>query len=145
MASSTSSARAWAMGAVVGVVLLGCSTPTTSVDPPAPPPVYPTSYVMRIASPLQAVGSVLIAIAGFAGEPVVLAGGSVRVRFARAGAEWRGLYIGPVAGLELVQVRPAVPGSPPSFTILDASGGVAEGYRQVPVSQLQITLTPVGP
>jgi hypothetical protein len=111
----------------------GCNTGVSGSCPPDPP-TPPTDYVLRVSSASQQLGSVVVSVVGFAGEPTVLTGSQIRVRAVRDGDNWRAIFIGPVAGLDLVRFRA---GRQPSVNVLDASGGAAQNYRQVPTSQVQ--------
>jgi hypothetical protein len=95
--------KTWWTTALCSSTALACSSPTASNPPP--PVVVPSSYVLRLATTAEPLGSVIISVTGSTGDPVILASGATRVRSFRVGTVWRAMFIGPLTGIDLVQLQ----------------------------------------
>ncbi|MBK6493839.1 MAG: hypothetical protein IPO52_08815 [Gemmatimonadetes bacterium] len=131
-----SAARAWLATATV-LLLSSCGgEPTT--------PKLPSElYRMRVQSTAGAVGALLVSVEGGSGTPLLLAAAPVTASMSDGTSPSRVLLVGPLGGVDLLEVRATTPGVPPTVTVLEASAGASGGYAAISPGSVTVTWTGV--
>jgi|CXWL01.1.fsa_nt_gi hypothetical protein len=103
----------------------------------------PELYRLRVQSADGAIGALLLSIEGGSGAPVLLAAAPVTGSIAGAASPARVLLVGPLAGIDLIEVRAVTPGVPPTVTVLEASAGAGGAYAPIAVGGVTVSWTGV--
>ncbi len=125
--------------ALVAAVILAASCGGEPTVPKLPPELYR----MRVQSTGGDVGALLISVDGGSGTPLLLAAAPVTASLSDRGAPPRVLLIGPLTGIDLLEVRATTPGMPPAVTVLEASAGASGGYAPIAPGSVTVTWTGV--
>ncbi len=128
--------RGWRLAAAM-LLLASCGGAPTAAKLP------PELYRLRVSAAEGAVGALLVAIDGGSGVPVLLAPAPVIGSVSGATAPSRVLLVGPLGGVDLLEVRAATPGVPPTLTVLEASAGATGGYAPIAPGSVVATWTGV--
>lgn len=136
MRFARSAAHAWVVVATT-LLLSSCG------GEPTAPKLPPEQYRMRVQSTGGAVGALLLAVDGGSGTPVLLAAAPVTASMSDGASASRVLLVGPLGGADLLEVRAATPGVPPTVTVLEASAGASGGYAAISPGSVTVTWTGV--